>query len=93
MTVKVRGVGIGVGFVGSFAWLARKDIIRRDIDNEDGAGAGCLSYATSGGDVQSTGAVGVCIAFIREAISSTVDDDLWPMASAVSSMLLPETNA
>lgn len=68
LAVEICGVGGGVGFVGCLAWFSGEDVVGGDVDGQDGAGACCLGYSAGCGDVESSSAVRVGVAFVWETV-------------------------
>lgn len=52
--------------------MAREDVVRRDVDEQDRAAARGLCEVTGGGDIDGTGTARIGITLIRETVGSTL---------------------
>lgn len=90
LAVEIGWVGRGIGFVRGSVRLAIENIVGRDINEQDIAVVALGGEFAGGFYVQILDAFGVGLAFIRKALSSTVDNCSWPSYSALSFMSLME---
>lgn len=82
LAVEIGWVGRGIGFVRGSVRLAIENIVGRDVNEQDIAAVALGGEFAGGFYVQILDAFGVGLAFIRKALSSTVDNCSWPSYSA-----------